>query len=119
MCISRILQQNNDHLSRIAWLKAHSPYFPKIFTKNIGGGVMATTLVRKQHEDVWYTIHCVATEYDTDDYTASVERLIERLTENTYKALLFYKITPGREDVDELQVDEWKRLGIKTQLHDA
>ena len=57
--IQHIMDENDRFRQRVAYLKAKSNYYPKIYTEIIDDTMFLSTLVRVFRGETWWKIHCV------------------------------------------------------------
>jgi len=120
-----ILRNVEDFKTKTRQLKEQSGYYPKIavvlegYDENFGYRFAATTLLRKEFNDKWYTIHYVQrVSINKSKEAAEIEAkllLLEKMMLEVYLGQLFYIVTGRFEDEDKLQITEEERL--KTKLY--
>jgi len=114
--------------AKIEYFRRKAPYYPKrhteihvneeLFQKHL----YATTIVRHEHEGVWYARHHLQEQVIANDDTHTPTRVEEHLLHEVYLDLRFGKINPdikrpngkSLDPVDKLQISESERLlGVK------
>lgn len=116
MSLTNRFYQAEDFQQKIARLKEKSDYYPHIVFEitlepsNGGTKVFASTLVRIQRNDCWYTVHCVESSVLFHHY--DTQAFFERIMESVHKIQHCYVLTgiAGLEDVDKLQESEQERV---------
>lgn len=112
MCINKILEEANLFHINTKRLRELSPYYPEIYYEiEDDNNIVASTIIRKQHDSEWYDIHLVKRNDD-------LERLKDFTHAEAYKIILFYIVSPTYvnnrgEKINKLsktQISEKERL---------
>jgi len=115
-----IIRQVEKFRARTQSLKERSDYYPIVLIEEEPDedeeySFVASTLLRKEHEGTWYTIHHVQ-RYSCKEMNkhraqeVATTHLLIRMSLVIYNSLHLYRITGRMEDVDELQISEEERL---------
>ena len=116
-----ILQKVADFKTRTNRLKEQSDYYPKVLILpeqseiERGHSFVATTLVRKEWNGKWYTIHHVQRVWMEDEDKERAEEkaksyLLMRMMYEVHNCQNLYIVTGKYEDEDKSQQSESERL---------
>lgn len=86
-----MLEKNQSFRDQVKWLKEHSPIYPKVLLKHTDTEeIIATTLIRKEHEGKWYLWHLV--QRAVVPIGENAEGLMERVMLHAYNILILGKV---------------------------
>lgn len=119
MGLQRILSDAHAQRHQIFMLRAHSPYYPdylSVVNSAYGGTdnkITYSTLIRKEHEGKWYTVHVVESfcSPTRENFEKSEEDFLKRFLQQAYLVFNFHIVNPDFGDQeDALQISEQERL---------
>ena len=110
--LNKILEEVKQFKQSIAELKSKSKYYPEIlivYEKEYDRKTCyASTLVRIERDNIWYTVHCV--ESIILEETFDEKNLLLKMMFSVHQIQNLYRITGEFEEKDTLQISEIERV---------
>lgn len=104
--IKNVVEFTNNRAMTISRLRKESPYYPEYFKIHEGNQLLLSSLIRKQKDGVWHTVHLVK-EFVINPL--EFEKAIEMFHSDAYTIIQLH-IVFERDEVDKLQITEEERI---------
>ncbi|HYD90410.1 MAG TPA: hypothetical protein VEA37_02860 [Flavobacterium sp.] len=104
--IKNAIEFTNSRALTLSRLKQISPYYPEYFKSFENNQLLLSTLIRKQKDGIWHTVHLVK-EFILEP--VELEKAYDIFNSTAYSIINLHIIT-DRDKIDQLQISEEERL---------